>query len=249
MRKIISGFAVAVVLGVGVPDLGFAGRPLITEDAETIAKGSTKIEMAFDYAREDNGDKEYFPFLQVAYGLADRLEIALGMPYIFLDPKEGGKVDGIGDLYAYLKFRVWGEGDLYPALALKPIVKIPIADEKKGLGSGKTDFGLAAAFSKSFRRLNLNFDATYIAFGEKNVIDQLALGLSGELEVAKGFNLVSEIRCRNNFNSNRKDDPVALLAGFQVDALGAVFDAGVAFGLNTAAPDYFLTAGVTLIFK
>jgi len=239
----------AAVLGGTVPNPGFAGRPLITEDAETIEKGSTKIEIAFDYAREDNGDKYYVPFLQVAFGLVERLEIAVGIPYIFLDPQEGGKADGLGDLFAYLKYRVWGEGDLCPALALKPTLKIPIADENKGLGSGKTDFGFTAAFSKAFGGLNLNFDATYLAFGEKEVIDQLALGLSGEFEVAKGFNLVGEIRCRNNFNSNRKDDPVAFMAGFQLDAPGAVFDAGVALGLNSAAPDYFFTVGVTLLFK
>jgi hypothetical protein len=249
MKKIIWGFFVAMVLGGLAPKFALAARPLITEDADTLGKGSAKIEAGLDYARDNNGDKYFFSSLQLAYGLRDRLEIAATLPYFFLYPKEGARVDGVGDLYAYLRYRVWEEKGFYPALALKPILKIPIADENKGLGSGKTDFGFNAAFSKSFSGFNLNFDATYVFYGEKNVTDQLLLGLAGEFEIAKGFNLVSEIRYGNNFNSGRKDDAATLMVGFQAEALGAVFDAGVAFGLNSAAPDYVLTAGVTLKFK
>ena len=57
-----------------------------------------------------------------------------------------------------------------------------------------------------------------VFYGEKNVTDQLPLGLAGEFEIAKGLNLVSEIRYGNNFNSSRKDDPATLMAGFQADA-------------------------------
>ena len=57
----------------------------------------------------NNRDKYYLSSLQIAYGLMERLEIAAGLPYIFLDPKEGGKVDGLGDMYAYLKYRIWGK--------------------------------------------------------------------------------------------------------------------------------------------
>ncbi len=249
MRRTGWGAAVILSLAFLFPGWSFAARPLFTEDAETIEKGSAKIEMAFDHARDNSGDKYNLSSLQVAYGLMDSLEIAAGLPYIFLDPKEGGRVDGVGDLYAYLKYRILGERGFYPALSLKPILKIPMADEYKGLGSGKTDFGFNAAFSKSFTGFNLNFDATYVFYGEKNVADQLNLGLAGEFEIAKGLNLVSEIRYGNNFNSSRKDDPATLMAGFQADALGAVFDAGVTLGLNSAAPDYLLTVGLTLIFK
>ena len=61
--------------------------------------------------------------------------------------------------------------------------------------------------------------------------------------------MVSEIRYGNNFNSSRKDDPATVMAGFQADVAGAVFDAGVTLGLNNAAADYLFTVGVTLKFK
>lgn len=249
MGKIIWGLAVAVALGGMVPDLGLAGRPLITEDAGTVEKRAVELEIAFDHGRENNREKYYIPSLQIAYGLTERLEMAAGFAYIFLNREESGNVDGVGDLYAYLKYRLWGEGINHPAFALRPFLNVPTASEEKGLGSGKADYGLTAAFSKSFEGFSLHLDGTYLVLGKKEVTDRFSLGLAGEFAIAKGFNLVSEIRYRNNFNSSSKDDPAAFMAGFQADIAGAVFDAGVILGLNSAAPDYLLTVGVTLKFK
>jgi len=249
MKKAGWGAAIVFCLAFLLPGWTFAARPLFTEDAGTAEKGSVEIELAFDHARDENRDKYYVPLFQIAYGLTERLEIAVGLPYIFLDPKEGGKVDGLGDMYAYLKYRIWEEGTNYPALALRPFLKFPTASEKKGLGSEKTDFGLTAAFSESFVGFNLHLDGTYLVFGEKDVTDQFLLGVAGEFEIVKGFNLVSEFRYRNNFNSSRKDDPATFMAGFQAEAAGAVFDAGLTLGLNNAAADYLFTVGVTLKFK
>ena len=249
MKK--AGWGAAILLGLALmtPRGSFAGRPLLTEDAGTVERGAREFELAFDQARDNNRDKYYIPSVQIAYGLTDRMEIAAGLPYIFLDPQEGGKVDGIGDLYAYLKCRVWGEQNFFPALTLKPSLKLPTARERKGLGSGETDFGLTAAFSKSFVGFNLHADSTYTISGEKDVTDPLSLGLAGQFEITKRFNFVSEGRYANNFNSSRKDDPATVMAGFQAEIVGAVFDAGLTLGLNPAAADYLFTAGVTLKFK
>ena len=109
------------------------------------------------------------------------MEIAAGLPYIFLDPKEGGKVDGVGDMYAYLKYRIWEERDKLPCVGSEAVPEISNGDEKKGLGSGKTDFGLTAAFSKSFMGFNLHLDGTYLVFGEKDVTDQFTPGAGGRI--------------------------------------------------------------------
>jgi len=230
MKK--TGWVAAILLALvlAAPGGSFAGRPLLTEDAGTVERGAVELELAFDQARDDNRDKYYIPSLQVAYGLTERIEIAAGLPYIFLDPKGGEKEEGVGDLYAYLKYRVWGERDLYPALTLKPFLKLPTASESKGLGSGEPDLGLTAAFSESFAGFNLHLDATYTILGEEGVTDPLSLGLAGEFEITKGLNFVSEIRCANNFNSKHKDDPATVMAGFQAEIAGAIFDAGLTLG-------------------
>lgn len=249
MKRRAWGAAVLWGLLLIAPAGSFAGRPLLTEDAGTVEKGGVEIELAFDHARDETGGKDYIPSLQIAYGLSERVEIAAALPYIFRDPGEGGRADGLGDLFVYLKCRVWGEGQNFPALALKPFLKLPTAREGKGLGSGETDFGLTAVFSRSFGGFNLHVDGTYTVLGEKDVADPLSLGLAGEFEIVKGVNFVGEIRYGNNFNTSRKDDPATLLTGFQAGIAGALFDAGVTLGLNRAAADYLFTVGVTFKFK
>jgi hypothetical protein len=230
------------------PSAAFGGRPLATEDAGTVEKGFFELELAFDYSRDNNRDKNYIPSAQLAYGLTERAEVALAGSYLFKDVHEGGREDGWGDGMAYLKYRVWGEGENYPAFSLKPQVKIPAADENKGLGSGKADYGLTAVFSKSFTGLNLHFNTGYGWIGEKGATDEINLALAGEYEVRKGLLAVSEIRYTNNFNSDRNDDPASILLGLQVPVGKVLLDAGLSLGLNTAAPDYVLTMGVTIKF-
>jgi hypothetical protein len=62
--------------------------------------------------------------------------------------------------------------------------------------------------------------------------------------------LVGEIVGVNNFNGHKRDDPISGLIGIQyVLSDDSVLDAGVEIGINRAAPDYRLTAGLTFFFK
>ena len=226
----------------------FGGRPLVTEDASTVEKGFFELEAAFDYSREDNRDKNFIPSLQLAYGLTKQAEVGVAIGYVFKDIHEGSREDGWGDVAAYLKYGIWGEGDYYPAFTLKPQVKIPTANADKGLGSGKTDSGLTAVFSKSFVGMNMHFNMGYTLIGKKGATDELNLGLAGEYEVMKGLLAVGEIRYTRNFNSDAKDDPANILLGLQVPVGKVLLDAGLSVGLNSAAPDYTFTVGMTVKF-
>ena len=248
MKKIWGRGMLAMILWAITLSPALAGRPLITEDAGTAEKAFFELELAVDYGRDHNGDKSVTPSAQLAYGLNERAEVAIAGGYIFKKMADNGWEDGPGDLNAYLKYRLLGEGEYYPALALKPWVKFPTADEDKGLGSGKTDLGLTAVMSKSFTGFNLHLNAGYTLIGAKDATDEMNLALAGEYEVTKGLISVAEIRYNQNFNSDRKDDPANFLAGVQVAVGKAQFDAGLAIGLNRAAPDYVLTAGVTIKF-
>jgi hypothetical protein len=230
------------------PSTVWGGRPLITEDAGTVEKGFFEVELAFDHTRDNNRDKNYIPSVQWAYGLTESAELALAGSYLFKDVHEGGREDGWGDGIVYLKYRVWGEGEKVPAFALKPHVKIPTADEKRGLGSGKPDYGLTAVFSKSITGMNWHLNVGYTLIGKENTTDEFNLALAGEYEIRKGLLAVGEIRYTHNFNSDSKDDPASILLGLQAPMGKVLLDAGLALGLNTAAPDYALTVGVTIKF-
>jgi hypothetical protein len=231
------------------PSGTFAGRPLITEDAGTVEKGFFELELAADYFRENNADKNFVPSAQLAYGLTERAEVAVGSGYIFKDIHDNGREDGWADVVAYVKYRVWEEGTYYPAFTIKPQLKILTASERKGLGSGKADYSLVAVFSKSFERMNLHFNLGYTHIGKEGPMDELILALAAEYEVKKGLLAVGEIRGGQNLNSYFGDDPWNALLGLQFQEGKVILDAAVYFGLNRAAPDYGFTAGITIKFQ
>jgi len=228
----------------------FAARPLFTEDTEPLEKGTFEMELGFDYLREGNRDKDYHPSVQLKYGPLEKMEIGAAIGYLFNDVHEGGRLDGWTDLFAYLKYRLWEEGESYPALALKPLVKLPTQTWKENTESRRADYALGAIFDKSFgKAVTLYFDLFYNRIGDPNKTDFLNTGMAAEYRFLEGWSAVGEVRYSDNFNSDRKDDPLFLNFGAKKDVGRAVLDAAVIVGLNNAAPDYGFTVGVTIPFK
>jgi hypothetical protein len=211
------------------PSGTFAGRPLNTEDAGTVEKGFFELELAADYFRGNHADKNFVPSAQLAYGLTERAEVAVGGGYIFKDIPDDSREDGWADVVTYVKYRVWEEGTYYPAFTIKPQLKIPTASESKGLGSGKADYSLVAVFSKSFERVNFHFNLGYTNIGKERAVDELILALAAEYEVKKGLLAVGEIRGGQNLNSYFGDDPWNALLGLQFQEGNVILDAAVYF--------------------
>jgi hypothetical protein len=232
-----------------IPSSLFAARPLFTEDTETVEKGSFEMELGFDYIRENNRDKKYIPSVQLKYGPTEKMEIGGTIGYVFNHVHEGGRLDGWTDLFAYLKYRLWEEGEYYPAFALKPLVKLPTQTWRENTESRRADYALGAIFDKRFLDVIFYFDILYYLIGDPGKTDVLSTGMAAEYEFLKGWSAVGEVRYLNNFNTDRKDDPLFLNFGLKKDVGWAVFDAAVNVGLNSAAPDYGFTVGVTLQFK
>jgi hypothetical protein len=243
----IGAFLYALCLIIPAPL--FAARPLVTEDTETVEKGSFEMELGFDYLREDNRDKDYLPSIQLKYGLDEKMEIGGTIGYLWSDVHEGGGLDGWTDLFTYLKYRLWEGGEYYPAFALKPLLKLPTQTWRENTESRRVDYALGGIFDKSFGKVTLFFDIFYYWIGDPAENDVLNTGGALEYKFLEGWSAVGEVRYLDNFNSDRKDDPLFLNFGLKKEVGRLVFDAAVNVGLNSAAPDYGFTVGVTIPFK
>jgi cobalt/nickel transport protein len=230
----------------------FAARPLITDDAYTVEKGKFQVEAGFDFAREDNHDKEYFPSLTLTYGLFERMDIGIGSAYLFIDPAEGEKVNGFSDTPVKVKYRFLDQKDWIPSFAVSGILITPTASKSKGLGSGKVDFNINTIFTWNLgKRWQLYANLGYTFVGENEVNNELNFSIGGQFALTEKLALVGEIFGLNNFNGNTSDDPISGLVGIQYTLIGdiLVLDAGVQIGMNKAAPDFRVTTGLTLFFK
>jgi hypothetical protein len=207
------------------------------------------MELWFDYSRENNGDKNYIPSVQLKYGPIEKMEIGGAIGYLWNDVHEGGRLDGWTDFSAYLKYRLWEEGKYYPAFALKTLVELPTQTWMEQTESRRADYALGVIFDKSFGKATLHFDLVYYLIGDPGETDVLNAGFGIEHKFQKGWSAVGEVRHLNNFNTDRRDDPVFLNFGLKKDVGWAVLDAAVNVGLNNAAPDHGFTAGVTIPFR
>jgi len=234
----------------GIP-YAFAGRPLSTDDAWTVEKGKFQLETGLDVTRQDNHDEEYSPSLTLTYGLLDRMDLGIGSGYLFVRPEEGDGESGFGDTSLKLKYRLVDEKEWFPALAIAGKLKIPTASDKKGLGSGDADFGLNVIATKNItKRLVLHANIAYTFIGEDGANNEMNYALGSQFVLTDKWALVGEIVGTNNLNGREGDDPLSALFGtYYLLTENLILDAGVEIGMNSAAPDYRLTAGFTFLFK
>ena len=249
MRKSCCFLPFLLILCFWFPHPLFAARPLFTEDTESVEIGSFEMELGFDFYREDNRDQYYIPSVQLKYGVIEKMEIGGTIGYLWDDVHEGGRLDGWTDLFVYLKYQLWEEGEYYPAFALKPLVKLPTQTWREHTESRRADYALGAIFDKSFGKAALHFDLVYFLIGDPGESDVLSTGAAAEYEFLKGWSVVGEVRYLNKLNTDRKDDPLFLNFGLKKKVGWAVLDAAINAGLNSAAPDYGFTVGATFPFK
>jgi cobalt/nickel transport protein len=233
------------------PTFTHAARPLTTDDTWTVEKGEFQLEMGVDATRQDNHDREYSPSSTLTYGLLERMDVGIGSGYLFVDPKEDKKEKGFSDTELKVKYRPIDEKGWRPAFALTGMLKIPTAKESKGLGSGKTDFGINAILTKNFgERLALHLNLGHTFIGEHHVDNELNYSLAAQFILKKKWILVGELVGINNFNRRHGDDPLSGLIGtYYLITDKIICDAGWEIGMNKAAPDFRFTTGLTLLFK
>jgi len=229
----------------------FAARPLTTDDAGTVEKGKFQVETGFDFNRQDNYDKEYFPSLTLTYGLFERMDIGVGSAYLFVNPVEGKKVNGFSDTPLKVKYRFLDQKDWIPSFAVSGTLIMPTASKSKGLGSGKVDFNINNIFQWNLsKRWQLYANLGYTFIGEHQVNNEFNYSIAGQFVLSDKWALVGEVFGLNNFNGNKRDDPISGLVGIQyMLSDNFVLDAGMEIGMNKAAPDFRFTNGVTFFFK
>lgn len=253
MRRVVyAGIAVVIVVCNILPH-AYAGRPLSTDDAGTIEPGHLQVELAAEHLRESSKDKETSVSAVFTTGVIwDRLDFAVGVPYLWLDPSEDDNCNGFGDLQSRFKLRFIDESDLIPALAVTAGVKAKTGDCEKGLGTGTTDFIGNFIATKCINKLTLHGNVGYNATGdleEEEIYDFINLGLAGEYAFTDKFTIVGEVYAEVATEDTDDENPVDILIGAKYTLpIETVLDGGVAFGLTDGAPDYRITVGLTHVF-
>jgi hypothetical protein len=180
------GTLVTAACLIGVPQAD-AGRPLVTDDADPVERGRIEVEAGVELETSTQSYSLTAPF-SFGFGVTDWLELAIKPSVLYQDDQDASprRVAGVGDLVLEAKARLpFKPLDL--DLALVPNLKIPTADEDRGLGTGKVDGGVVFVMTKAFTETRkLHFNVGYTAVGKTSNVDlqdQLFFGLAGETSI------------------------------------------------------------------
>jgi hypothetical protein len=192
------------------------------------------------------------------FGLTEWLEVAIKPSVLYLEDQEASprRVAGVGDLVLEAKARLpFRPFDL--DLALVPSLKIPTADEDRGLGTGEVDGGALFIITKAFTETRkLHFNVGYTVTGrtpEVKLQDVLFIGLAGETTIPglaeERLQFVAEVFGTTKEEEDGRGDIQGRVGLRYVALEDLVLDAAIGRSF-TARPqvEVFATVGLTWTF-
>lgn len=239
-------------LGVMMPAVGWAYRPLATEDTGVAGKGVAQLEVSWDTMRWATHDHESVLLLVPIYGVTERLELSTEVPFMWHDPYEGDASQGLGDINLVAKWLLLPEHDARPAVALKGVVKTTTGDEDQGHGSGDCDYTLVGVASKGWGDFTMHAMFGYTFVGNRadpNLRDIVLFGTAVDYSFTPAWHVLAEFSGNRHPDRTATDHPLAGFVGMTYAlAPRVILDGGVRLGLNDAMPDWNLTMGSTITF-
>lgn len=230
-----------------------AAHPLITEDTGTQGAGGFQLELTYDdnydHTRETK-TRSTVAASVLSYGVTDNIDIALGLARIRNEAIESSVANvesGKGDSQLFAKWRFHENENL--SLAVKPSVSFPSGNSARGLGSGRSTYGLNFVASLERDLLTYHFHAGYLK--NLNNVDERKniFHLSGAVvyQASDKLKLVADAGVDTNTDRFSRSWPAMLVAAvIYSPRKGLDFDAGMHVGLNRAATDYAFLSGVTI---
>ncbi len=177
-------------------------------------------------------------------------QVVAGKP-VEEEVRRHGSATGIGDTLVDLAYRVLEETEITPELSIHTGLKIPTADEDKGLGTGQLDYQAGVEVSKEFSGWSADSGIDYTVLGEPDEYD-LENYISGYVEVATMITPTLEFALDFSgaqASSEESDAELALGMEFRYDLQGAgTFSAGLGKGLADGSPDYSMVIGYSISF-
>lgn len=220
------------------------GPPLVTDDTGT--PGHNKWEINLAYTRNNTIHEKTTDFtVDANYGLGERTQLNLMIPYTYIDNDEDGKDSHMGDIQLATKYRFIDETDWFFSVSVTPTISLPTDSHRS-----KPDFFLPLEFDRNIKSLYLGSQIGYVIHREKDHENELFYGFFGEYPVFGRIDVVGEIS--GFFTNHEKANSPQFITGLRYrfsNFLSAMGSAGTSFeGRSNGEPDFLGYIGIRFNF-
>ena len=143
-----------------------AVSPLVTDDADTVEAGKLQLNCDFQFVRTSSTSLYLVP-INPALGLIPRLELGAIFGYQWRDGSGSFPTsidaDDLTDLTIAPKLRFWQGLEDKLKFGARMDLKLPIASDRHGLGTGNSDIGVVGIATYTIGKTRLDFNAGYYA--------------------------------------------------------------------------------------
>jgi hypothetical protein len=183
-------------------------------------------------------------------GLTEDLEVGLSFGLVYLDPDNADSDSGLSDIEVHGKYRL---DELPLSITVGGIIKFPTADDKNGIGTGKSDFEGFVAVRKDLGHVNVIGNAGLRVNGDPDVP-----GIDGETSLLLGGGAIIGLTPKlynsweltfesKRFSEGESDTRLTPGLMWRTGNRGLV-RVGLGIGLSDGAPDFEAIGGIALTY-
>ena len=279
----LSALSLVVAIVAGLPGVTFAYSllPLAIEEAQTLPNDVIEATLGINYFRNlryppftppsiiTSETLMSLPIVAFRVGVGDWAEFQASYEMLYLNETAANGTTnnqyGGGDARIGAKLWFLREGNLWPALGMRLVTKLPNATRPSGLGTDDTDFGASALASKTLGPLSVHanlgilllgnsgptFGNSFGAGGQDDLVSY-AIGvaskpLAATVDGATTVRLMGEIagQTASRFDNDLSD----IRVGLQAQHGRGTLYLGVSTGLVSGSEEIGVNAGFTYTFN
>jgi outer membrane putative beta-barrel porin/alpha-amylase len=204
-----------------------------------------------DFGTATKSDLYYF---SPALGfVTSRYDVSVTIPYLFLTDKSAGQTateEGTGDIILRGGLAFVPETENGFSLSGSLAVKVPTADENKGLGTGEPDYGGFLGLRKRIGQNRFALSAGYIKVGDPAGIDfnDVSVYDAGYSRIFTRTELSAWYEGRRSIIPGAKNPREINVGFFHILNLDYSIKGSSFVGLNKGGPDFGLNLGIVRWF-
>ncbi|HEY4373482.1 MAG TPA: hypothetical protein VGN52_16235 [Burkholderiales bacterium] len=171
------------------------GPPMFTDDPGTPGNGNWEINVAAVSSHADGVSSHQLPLVDANYGVSDRLQLKLEMPWQLQQQPGGAYQGGAGNALAGVKWRFYDGGEKAWQVSTYPQIEFrtPLSNlNHNDLADHGVSRLLPLEFVRGFEGFDINFDVGRW-FRPADQVDTWIGGVAVTREVKQGFELIAEI--------------------------------------------------------